>query len=187
MGIPTKGQSAFAQTVTVIGLAMAYAFAACCSIPPSSRREGMGVIITTSASMYRVTRIQSALEVTIVAKISNETNQVLYIRECEGFNSALAELAKRVGNIWERAFQPICEFRLRAPIQIPPHASRIDTAVIRTFPGSLPAFSSDTISGVYRALYAIHLPPSVKSAAPTDLGPLLPASQRNSNVFTLTE
>lgn len=147
----------------------------------------MGVIITTSAPAYRVTALSSGFQLAIAVEISNRTNEVLYIRQCEGLGSALAELQQREGKTWQRVFQPICEFRLSPPIRLLPRSSYTDTTVIRSVDASSPTFTVKALSGVYRAVYAIHGGPGSKLATPTDVGPLLSESERTSNEFNVSQ
>lgn len=176
----------FARVAPFAGIVGMFSVVSRCGIAPSKMHSDLRVIITASSHLLKVTTQASPFHLVIVGRIKNNTNELLYIQQCEGFHSALTELQKEVDDRWKREFQPTCELRLVPPIQLPPNAVYTDTAVI-PWSAPSPIFSPHTVSGIYRALYLIRHSPAAQIPAPTFLGPLLPEPQRFSSPFTVTE
>ncbi len=177
----------FATTTRLYGCMGIFSATPNCQKTLSNARSDGTLTITTAQPSPRLIRQNSDLKLAIVAEISNRTRETLFVQQCEGFHSALTALQTQVGETWQLAFQPNCEFRLRPPIALPPNSVHSDTAVIPWEVHRPAVLSMNDTGRIYRALYLIRHAPSGQAGTETLLGPLVAEAQRFSNSFRVRE
>lgn len=124
-------------------------------------------------------------DLTLTVTYANRSDSIRYLGRC-GFDPPDYRLEKEVDGSWQQVYGPVCPLVfVTEPFEVGPGETQTATITIYTtdYPGILPGFEQDQITGRYRLVYSVY-----GTWQPDDdsVGELLPLEARISNEFTIS-